>query len=299
VKPNVWRRFLAEWWLAKNVNEHDAVICFGNLPPLFRLPCHVTVFLQNRYLVDYVKLDSFPLKMRLRLMIERMWLLRKMSNANEFVVQTPSMKRLLETRTTKVVHLLPFMAHQEGYKRTLSTKSEQRTGSFNFFYVASGEPHKNHQKLIEAWCLLSEQGLFPSLRLTLDKSDFPELCSWIERMITRYGLFVENLGRVSHERVLELYASAEALIYPSTFESFGVPLIEARQAGLSILASESDYVRDVIDPEQTFDPGSAVSIARAVKRHLGQVEAPLPLQDAEGFFRHIFTRTASLENSDC
>jgi glycosyltransferase involved in cell wall biosynthesis len=87
-----------------------------------------------------------------------------------------------------------------------------------------------------------------------------------------------------------MYNQVGALIYPSTFESFGLPLIEARQAGLPVLASELDYVRDILDPEQVFDPESAISIARAVKRFIAIDEPPLSLQDAAGFIKHILER---------
>ena len=40
------------------------------------------------------------------------------------------------------------------------------------------------------------------------------------------------------------------------FESFGLPLLEASSIDLPIIASESDYVRDVCEPAQTFDPNS-------------------------------------------
>ena len=52
------------------------------------------------------------------------------------------------------------------------------------------------------------------------------------------------------------------------FESFGLPLLEAKFLGLPILASELDYVRDVVEPTETFDPESPVSISRAVQRFL-------------------------------
>jgi glycosyltransferase involved in cell wall biosynthesis len=106
-------------------------------------------------------------------------------------------------------------------------------------------------------------------------------------MRQEYGLKIWNEGALSHSEVLSLYNSIDALIYPSTFESFGLPLIEARQAGLRVLAPEMDYVRDVLDPEQTFDPQSPVSIARAVKRFLGVAEYPLPLIDAREFINHL------------
>jgi glycosyltransferase involved in cell wall biosynthesis len=75
-------------------------------------------------------------------------------------------------------------------------------------------------------------------------------------------------------------------------ESFGLPLIEARQAGLPILASELDYVRDVVDPEQTFDPDSPMSIARAVKRFLGVEVTPIPLLSASQFLESVFNKPA-------
>jgi len=142
-------------------------------------------------------------------------------------------------------------------------------------------------RLIEAWCLLAEEGLFPSLCLTINESQFEKLCTEIEALRQRHQLKISNVGDVSRPAVLALYSQSGALIYPSTFESFGLPLIEARQLGLSVLASELDYVRDVLDPEQTFDPASARSIARAVKRFMGIDEKLLPLLDAEGFMAAI------------
>jgi glycosyltransferase involved in cell wall biosynthesis len=90
-----------------------------------------------------------------------------------------------------------------------------------------------------------------------------------------------------HEKVLSLYATARAMIFPSTSESFGLPLIEATHAGLPILASELDYVRDVCSPVQTFDPTSAISIARAVKRFLAVAEPVLQIRSPHDFLREL------------
>lgn len=46
------------------------------------------------------------------------------------------------------------------------------------------------------------------------------------------------------------------------------PYRGARAARLPVVAAEKDYVRDVVEPAQTFDPESAVSIVRAVRRFL-------------------------------
>ena len=289
VRPSIGRRFIAERWLAQSVMPEDVVLCFGNLPPLFKLRGRTVVFVQNRYLIDGVQLNGLPLRVRLRLTIERLWLSKRMGNVDEFVVQTPTMKRLLEkkTRGRIPVRILPFMAELGGYSRKVSLPVMPDKNDFDFVYVASGEPHKNHRRLLEAWCLLAEDGIFPSLLLTLGEVHSATLCREIDVMRQRHGLKVTNAGELSHQDALTLYKKAGAAIYPSTFESFGLPLIEARQAGLPVLASELDYVRDVLDPEQTFDPESSQSIARAVKRFMGKEEKALPLLDAHGFIEHI------------
>jgi glycosyltransferase involved in cell wall biosynthesis len=292
VQPTILRRLLAEISLLNDVMLNDVVICFGNLPPLFKLRGHVVVFVQNRYLIDDVNLDGFSIKTRLRLRMERLWLCFRMSNADEFVVQTLSMNRLLDVLTQgKIpVSVLPFMSNHEGYFRSVQPLEKKKEKDFDFVYVASGEPHKNHRQLIEAWCLLAKDGVFPTLGLTLDKVHFVELCSFVEQKVRQYQLNVKNLGRLPHEHVKQIYNQADALIYPSVFESFGLPLIEARQAGLAVLASELDYVRDVLDPEEVFDPNSAISIARAVKRFMDLEEEPLSLLDAKGFLNKILEK---------
>ncbi len=295
VKPSLWQRLRAEWWLARATSSKDAVLCFGNLPPLFRTAGRVIVLMQNRYLIDDVSLNGFPLKARLRLQIERWWLSARAVNASAFVVQTPSMEAILRSSGKargKPVYVLPFVSVSEGYQRSLPRPQPQpgKGASGTFLYVGSGEPHKNHRQLIEAWCLLAQEGLFPALWLTLGGHANADLCAWTAQKKQDFGLNLRNWGGQSHEQIKQLYIQVQALIYPSTFESFGLPLIEARQAGLAVIASEMDYVRDVLDPEQAFDPMSPVSIARAVKRFMGASEEALPLLNAAEFMKSLLEK---------
>ena len=292
VQSTIWHRLKAELWLSQKTSLGDVVLCFGNLPPLFKLRARVVVFVQNRYLIEDVALNAFALKVRIRLMIERLWLSQKIKNADEFIVQTSTMKKLLKTKTQgKIpIRILPFVAKSIDYTRFAMQSNSQKELHGNFVYVASGEPHKNHAQLIEAWCLLANENIFPSLCLTLNEVHFSDLCETIAKLKQKHGLKINNVGELIHSDVLMLYARSGAAIYPSTFESFGLPLIEARQAGLPVLASELDYVRDVLDPEQVFDPNSSVSIARAVKRFMGIVEQPLPLLSATEFLDQILAK---------
>ena len=289
--PTILQRLRAEWWVKRNLKSQDTVLCFGNLPPLFKLLGNVIVFVQNRFLIDKVSLSEFSFKTKLRLSVERLWFSSRLCNVDEFIVQSPSMKTaLLSLKQVKnyPVHIRPFTNGACSYKRKLDPNAiSKEKMQFDFIYVASGEPHKNHRRLVNAWCLLAEQELFPSLCLTLNENISDDLCAWINEQKDYYGLEITNVGSLPHEEIRLIYNHVGALIYPSLLESLGLPLIEARQANLPVLASELDYVRDVLDPEQTFNPESSVSIAKAMKRFMNQEEQPIPLLDITKFISNI------------
>ena len=69
-----------------------------------------------------------------------------------------------------------------------STKNEKHNNSF--IYIASGEPHKNHKNLIEAWCLLSEENIYPKLILTINKNT--SLHSSIIKKVEKNLINIEN-----------------------------------------------------------------------------------------------------------
>lgn len=286
VRPTLLSRLAAERRLASVVQSDDRVLCFGNLPPLFRLCCDASVFLQNRYLVDaHAPLGALPLKARIRLWLERVWLYECRSNARRYFVQTASMQRIAAVRLGVAVTCAPFVP--ASVMRPSLPPIGPHTRRFDFLYVASGEAHKNHSALIAAWGMLADEGLFPSLALTLAPEATPELCDRVAQETVSRGLRIHNLGVLPHDRLLAVYRESGALIYPSSFESFGLPLVEARQAGLAVLAPELDYVRDVTDPEETFDPRSPISIARAVRRFLEGRQPESELRGADALLAHI------------
>lgn len=284
VAPTLMGRLVAEWRLRQLAKAGDVVLCFGNLPPLFCNHGCVKVFLQNRYLFGWRDFSAFRWSARLRLLLERFWLRFRLTKTMLVFVQTPSMARELGAETGVQASVLPFFP----VAAPCQTLSEQRR--FDFIYVATGEPHKNHRNLVEAWKLLAKDGLFPTLCLTLDHEKDSRLLTWVEFQARAEHLLIENIGLISRQEIDRLYRESGALIYPSSLESFGLPLLEGAEAGLPILASELDYVRDVSVPVQTFDPDSPVSIARAVKRHLGVAELPPQPLSPAAFLQIILAR---------
>lgn len=261
VRATLVSRLLSELRLKKWVTTEMELLCLGNLPPLWANHGKQIVFIQNRYLIDDAALNHSPFSIRLRIFFERWWLRSREPYVKQFVVQTPTMQQLTKKALGRDASVLPFA--------TLPAKKENAHDSgnkklYDFIYVASGEPHKNHRQLILAWIELAKKNNFPALCLTLDEQHFPQLCSWISSRVKTQGLQVTMTGNLSQSSVLNLYGQARALIYPSLLESFGLPMLEAVSCGLPVLAADIDYVRDVVHPTAVFNPHSAQSIAQAV-----------------------------------
>jgi glycosyltransferase involved in cell wall biosynthesis len=283
IMPRISSRFSAELKLKNCLQEHDRVLFFGNLPPLFKLAAKTILYLQNRTLIDSATLKHYKIKAKLRVALERVWLKSRCKNIDTIVIQTPSMQRCVHEKLCRDSVIMPFLDTINITRHSALGLTPDKLAVYDFLYVASGEPHKNHKNLVEAWALLAAEGIHPALCLTLSRENCSELVEWIDTKVQKFNLKIVNVGVVDKIGVDELYKQSKSLIYPSTLESFGLPLVEARNAGLAIVASELDYVRDVLDPEETFDPSSPRSIARAVKRFLALDEEDLPLVDSKAF----------------
>jgi len=292
VKPNLISRFIAEKRLSSLAKQSDVVLCFGNLPPLFKNCGKVIVYFHNRFLITQDSLKGFSLKAQLRLRAERFWLKKRYTCVDQFVVQTPTMERLLrDCFQTISVKALPFTDGLFDQKENVPNKSTQRhEKKYDFLYIASGDPHKNHRRLIEAWCLLAEENLYPSLCLTIPTDEYSSLWEWISQKKQQYQLKIDNYATMDRAALMKLYQTSSALIYPSLFESFGLPLIEARDGGIPILAGELDYVRDIVEPIEAFDPFSPVSIKRAVQRFMGKAESMTEILTPESFLKFLISR---------
>lgn len=279
--PTIAGRLSAELRLGSLAGPGDAVLCMGNLPPLFSSQARVLLFLQNRYLCENLPLHGFGWRTRLRIAAERIWLRQRLRSGMRILVQTATMRQSVQRSLGTDALIMPFAA-----AAGTAPRHAGNTGIPRFLYPASAEPHKNHATLIEAWRLLRQQDVSAELHLTIDRNT--PLAATIEHERAR-GLSIVNHGQLAPADLAILYRDSTALIFPSLFESYGLPLLEAQAAGLPIVAAERDYVRDSTVPAQTFDPESPLSIARAVRRLLGNPDLPEPPLSPEDFIMRVVT----------
>ena len=264
-KTKKYQRYKVCFDINKKTHKEDIVIYLTNIPPVVKHKCKTILVQSNRFVIDYFSLSGFSIITKIRIYVERFLFKVNINNVDYIVVQSDSMFSVLQKNGIDIskIFVIAYMDKKENQK---IISDEIKKNKNVFLYVSSDDPHKNHKKLIEAWVLLSNENIYPKLILTIDKNT--RLYSYIIKYVNKYGLDIDIISNLGRKNLLGPYKQSTALIFPSLFESYGLPLVEANHFKLPVLASELDYVRDILDPIETFDPNSAKSILRSVKRFL-------------------------------
>ena len=64
-----------------------------------------------------------------------------------------------------------------------------------------------------------------------------------------------HMGDINHGiELINTYSKVQTLIYPSLFEAYGLPLVEAKKYKMKIICSDLDYCWDFIEPDDFFSP---------------------------------------------
>jgi glycosyltransferase involved in cell wall biosynthesis len=133
------------------------------------------------------------------------------------------------------------------------------------FYPAHNWPHKNHLRLLEALSRVRDD-LPSDIRLVLTGGT-ADARTDLAALVAKMGLEgkVRHLGYVTPLQVAALYRKAHALIFPSLFEGFGIPVAEAILNLCPIACSNSTSLPEIAgDAALLFDPSSVASIATAI-----------------------------------
>jgi glycosyltransferase involved in cell wall biosynthesis len=129
--------------------------------------------------------------------------------------------------------------------------------------VSTLHPHKNLERLIRAYA-----GKPRDFKLVIaGMRGFHSVA--LEELIAELGCCdsVQLTGWIPRDDLMQLYARAHAFIYPSTFEGFGMPVLEAMAAGVPVACSGIPSLREVAgDAALFFDPSDEDAIASALDR---------------------------------
>jgi glycosyltransferase involved in cell wall biosynthesis len=131
-------------------------------------------------------------------------------------------------------------------------------------YAASSLPHKNHDRLFQAFRQVRDR--IPGLKLVLtgarDKGE-ETLLQIIQDM--GIGQDVQLLGWLPFEDVPSIYHASEAFVFPTLHEGFGLPVLEAMACGIPVVCSKIEPLLEVAGNAALFvDPYSPDGIAAGI-----------------------------------
>ena len=145
----------------------------------------------------------------------------------------------------------------EGFTQTIIDDSYNIDLPDNFLlYVGNAYPHKNLEFLIEAFAEWQKNNLNCYLILVGNKNYFYER---LEEYVRDNFAGIKNRiifsGFVRDEKLVAYYKQAKAYIFPSLYEGFGLPPLEAMVHALPVLSSQSSCLPEVLgDAVLYFDP---------------------------------------------
>jgi glycosyltransferase involved in cell wall biosynthesis len=151
----------------------------------------------------------------------------------------------------------------EDRERIEDTKKRLKINKEYLLYVGKLDPMKNIERLIDAFKLI-KRDLDIVLVLSGPRSWYSK---FIEAKIRDYGLTGDVIltDYVSPENLVALYNGAVAFVFPSLYEGFGLPLLEAMRCGCPVIASDVGAIPEIVsDSAALFNPHSEEEMAHTI-----------------------------------
>lgn len=257
-------------WIGDLLDSYDAdlLFCpFGHLDPVdLSIPSVATIYdLQHRYYPFFFR----PEQIRSRDTAFG----RIVTAATEIITISHHVKTcLLQQFGADAARVHPIWIGLDELFFEQQGRADQVAAAYGLleryaFYPANLWHHKNHALLIMAFALFRKRYNVP-LKLVLTGVTF-EGAHPMTTMIRHFGLEreVRLLGYVKREDLPYLYDRAACLIFPSLFEGFGIPPLEAMARGCPVVASRVTSLPEVLgDAALYIDPRDPDDIAEAMFR---------------------------------
>ena len=236
------RREISILKLRKYIQQHDLYHCTSSYLPAFGITIPSVVTIHD---LKYLLYPTF-FKNRLKVLYYK-WIIRRGARkAKRIIAVSESTKKDLVNLgipRNKITVIHESATILIGSVKT-NIKLPAAVGDMPFlFFVGDNRPHKNISRIIKAYCrLMSELGEkcpnfvfagahFDNLRIKYANTKMS-------------GKFI-FLSTISEETLVGLYKRTIALVYPSLYEGFGLPILEAMSVGTPVITSDCSSIPEV------------------------------------------------------
>ena len=132
--------------------------------------------------------------------------------------------------------------------------------------VGTIEPRKNFITLIEAFNLIKHNiNNFDYKLVIAGQTGWKSEATYEKREKSPYKEDILFIGRVPDQDLVQIYNQAELFVYPSLFEGFGLPPLEAMSCGLPVIASRTSSLKEVVgDAGILISPGDNIELQKQI-----------------------------------
>ena len=248
VKKSWLHRWFYDVFHAKKLIEQydiDLVFSMQNMP-ITGARCKQLVYLHQSLQFSPIKYSFWKKEERtywIRQNVICNLMKKSLAYADAIIVQTEWMKEATKgwlKNFDKDIKVLPPNVNKNTYNR----RSIQRQPDL-FIYPAADGIYKNHKLILEACKILKEENVPYRVLFTMKPNESSLAIKLYSEVIDK-GLNIEFTGLLSREQVMELYETA-TLLFPSYLETFGLPLLEARDCNDLILCSDMPFAHEILD----------------------------------------------------
>lgn len=257
------------------------ILCFGNIPPPKKTRGKIFTYFHQPLFLEIP--NNFSLKNKLIYNLKIFILKRFSKNTSIWLVQSDFIKNKLAEKyriDNNIIKILPFYPPISNFQKIKSDKIKH-----SYIYISNAPPHKNHSRLINAFCNFYDKCKVGLLTITVS-DEFPELLQLIQEK-QRNNYPIRNIGFVKRENLQQVYNETEYLIYPSLAESFGLGLVEAIENGCKIIGADLPYTYAVCKPSLIFDPLDENSIVDALEKSLNYDSIPESKQQVKNEIKEL------------
>ena len=273
----------------------DIVHSLGYLSP-FRLDVKSVVTILD--LIHYVYPKDIPAFKRY---LWRFLLPSTLRRVDRIITISESVKddlaRVFPQAERKAV-AIPLAADRSLFQPAASEVRERCSpdGTRTVLAVASMSAHKNLSVLIRAFSQLRREGA--QIRLVLVGQPSQETFE-LHRLADELDVLdvLEFTGHVSEDTLVRLYQEAAVMVFPSLYEGFGLPPLEAMACGCPVIASSSSSIPEVVaNAALLFDPRDTNDLATQLRTVLGseEIRALLVTRGYENVARFSWANTAAM-----
>jgi alpha-1,3-rhamnosyl/mannosyltransferase len=241
------------WWLSQAVDLSKVDLfhaTYNIMPAGLRMPC-VTTIHDVMWLINPDWCNSGPMRF-----VDRAFYQHGIRRA---LRRSAAITTVSRSSGDQILHLAPEMSGRVHvtplaaapiYRQVAVTGRDLEqiglpTGRRFVLTVGQYVPYKNHEGAIRAFAQVA--ATHPDVELVLVQRRNPQ-SERLQSLVLSLGIAdrVHFLTRVSEENMTKLFSAAAALLHPSYFEGFGLPLVEAMACGCPVVASDRGSIPEVV-----------------------------------------------------